>query len=109
MYFDGALNLDGAGVGVLFITPSRDELRYVLWIHFPASNNTVEYKAALHDLCITAELGVKCLMVFVDSALVINQVNKECSCTSENMDAYCAKIRKLEGKFYGASSCRSGR
>ena len=40
-------------------------------------------------------------MVFGDSALVINQVNKDWSCTSEKMDAYCAKIIKLEGKFYG--------
>jgi ribonuclease HI len=39
------------------------------------SNNSAEYEAALHGLRITAELGVKCLMVFGDSALVINQVN----------------------------------
>ena len=33
--------------------------------------------------------------------LVINQLNKDWFCSSEKMDAYCAKIRKLEGKFYG--------
>ena len=30
MYFDGFLNLDGAGAGIFFISPSRDHLRYVL-------------------------------------------------------------------------------
>jgi hypothetical protein len=40
-------------------------------------------------------------MVFDDSALVINQVNKEWDCTSEWMDAYCAQSIKLENKFYG--------
>ena len=40
-------------------------------------------------------------MVYGDSALVINQLNKDWSCSSEKMDAYCAKIKKLEGKFYG--------
>jgi len=40
-------------------------------------------------------------MVYGDSALVINQLNKDWSCSSKKMDAYCAKIRKLEGKFYG--------
>ena len=40
-------------------------------------------------------------MVYGDSALVINQLNKDWSCSSEKMDAYCAEIKKLEGKFYG--------
>ena len=40
-------------------------------------------------------------MVYGDSALVINQLNKDWSCSSEKMDAYCAEVRKLEGKFYG--------
>ena len=40
-------------------------------------------------------------MVYEDSTLVINQLNKDWSYSSEKMDAYCTKIRKLEGKFYG--------
>jgi hypothetical protein len=40
-------------------------------------------------------------MVYGDSALVINQVNKDWDRNSEKMDAYCAQIRKLENKFYG--------
>ncbi|XP_066333818.1 uncharacterized protein [Miscanthus floridulus] len=40
-------------------------------------------------------------MVYEDSALVINQLNKDWSYSSEKMDAYYAEIRKLEGKFYG--------
>ena len=72
MYFDGALNINGAGAGILFITPTKDKLRYVLRIHFQASNNAAEYEACLHGLRIAIELGVKCLMVYRDSALVIN-------------------------------------
>jgi ribonuclease HI len=62
---------------VYFISPTRDKLSYVLRIHFKASNNTTEYEEALHGLCIAVELGIKWLMVFGDSALVINQVNKD--------------------------------
>ena len=71
MYFDGALNINGAGVGILFITPTKDNLCYVLWIHFLASNNAAEYEACLHGLRIAIELGIKCLMVYGDSVLVI--------------------------------------
>jgi ribonuclease HI len=72
MYFDGSFNIDGAGVGVYFISPSGDRLSYVLRIHFKAYNNAAKYEAALHGLRIAVELGIKRLMVFDDSALVIN-------------------------------------
>ena len=72
MYFNGALNINGASVGILFITPTKDKLRYVLRIHFSVSNNTVEYEACLHGLRIAVELDVKRLMVYEDSTLVIN-------------------------------------
>jgi hypothetical protein len=52
-------------------------------------------------LRIAIDLGIKCLYVHGDSALVINQLNKDWDTTSEKMDAYCKEIRKLEGKFYG--------
>ena len=42
MYFDGALNINGAGAGILFITPTMDKLRYVLRIYFLASNNVMK-------------------------------------------------------------------
>jgi ribonuclease HI len=101
MYFDGSLKLDGAGAGVLFISPHKDELLYVLRLHFPASHNTLEYEACLHGMRIAVELGVKRLYVYGDSALVINQLNKDWDTTSEKMDAYYKEIKKLEGKFYG--------
>jgi ribonuclease HI len=100
MYFDGSLKINGAGVGVLFISPNKDELCYVLRLHFPASNNTIEYEAYLYGMRITVELGVKCLYVYGDLALIINQLNKDWDTTSEKMDAYCKEITKLEG-FYG--------
>jgi ribonuclease HI len=72
MYFDSSLNIDGAGVGVLFISPNKDVLRYVLKLYFPTSNNTAEYKACLYDMWIAVKFGIKRLYVYGDSALVIN-------------------------------------
>jgi hypothetical protein len=56
MYFDGSLNIDGAGAGVLFILPTKEQLRYILMIYFPASNDATEYEACLHDMRIMVEL-----------------------------------------------------
>jgi ribonuclease HI len=100
MYFDGSLTIDGAGAGILFISPTNEQLRYVLRIHFLASNNAAEYEACFHGLRIAIDLGIKRLYVHGDSALVINQLNKDWDTPSEKMDAYCKEIRKLEGKLY---------
>ena len=35
MYFDGAFSLQGAGVGVLLVTPTGEHLKYVIQMHFP--------------------------------------------------------------------------
>jgi ribonuclease HI len=45
------------------------------WIFWKVSNNEVEYKALLHGLYIAISLGIKRLLVYSDSAVVINQVN----------------------------------
>ena len=104
MYFDDALNNNGAGAGILFITLTKDKLLYVLRIHFLVSNNAAEYEACLHRLCIAVELGVKCLMVYEDYALVINQLNKDWSCSSEKMDAYWPKSGSLKENSMASST-----
>jgi ribonuclease HI len=88
MYFDGSLTIDGVGAGILLISSTNEQLRYVLRIHFPTSNNAAEYEACFHGLRITVDLGIKRLYVHDDSALVINQLNKDWDTTSEKMDAY---------------------
>jgi ribonuclease HI len=101
MYFDGALNLEGAGASVLLICPQGEQLKYVLQIHYKASNNGAEYEALIHGLRIAVSLGIKRLLAFGDSMVIIEQVNKEWDCVKDTMDAYCAEIRKLEGHFEG--------
>ena len=59
MFFDGSLMKTGAGAGLLFISPLRKHIRYVLRLHFPASNNVAEYEALVNRLRIAIELGVR--------------------------------------------------
>jgi ribonuclease HI len=101
MYFDGSLMKTGAGAGLLFISLLRKHLRYVLRLHFPASNNVAEYEALVNGLRIAIELGVRCLDARGDSQLVIDQVMKNSHCRDRKMEAYCDEVRRLEDKFYG--------
>ena len=99
MYFDGSLKLGGAGAGVLLISPDGKQLKYVLQILWQATNNEAEYEALIHGLRVAITLGIKRLLVYGNSAVVINQVNKDWDCTKENMGAYYAEIQKLEKTF----------
>jgi ribonuclease HI len=101
MFFDGSLMKTGAGAGLLFISPLGKHLRYVLRLHFPASNNVAEYEALVNGLRIAIELGVRRLDARGDSQLVIDQVMKNSHCRDPNMEAYCDEVRRLEDKFYG--------
>jgi ribonuclease HI len=99
MYFDSSLNLEGTGAWVLLISPMGEQLKYVLQIFWKVSNNEAEYEALLHGLRLAASLGIKRLLVYSDSAVIINQVNKSWDRNKENMDAYCLEVLKLENKF----------
>jgi ribonuclease HI len=99
-YFDGSVMKTGAGAGLLFISPLGEHMRYAVRLHFPVSNNMVEYEALLCGLKIAIETGIKRLDVRGDSQLVINQVTKNVSCHDDKMEAYCNAVRALEDKFY---------
>ena len=101
MFFDGSKMLNGSGAGVVLVTPRGDKLRYVLQIHFDSSNNEAEYEALLYGLRMAISLGVRRLMVYGDSDLVVNQVMKEWDVRSPAMTGYCNAVRKLERKFEG--------
>jgi ribonuclease HI len=101
LYFDGSLMKTGAGAGLLFISHLGKHLRYVLRLHFSASNNVAEYEALVNRLRIAIELGVRRLDARGDSQLVIDQVMKNSHYRNPKMEAYCDEVRRLEDKFYG--------
>jgi len=93
--------LGGGGAGILFISPKGEQLKYVFQILFEVSNNKAEYEALLDGLRLAISISIKRLLVYGDSLLVVQQVNKEWDINKETMDAYIAEIRKLENKFSG--------
>jgi ribonuclease HI len=101
MYFDGSLMKTGAGAGLLFISPLGKHVRYVLRLHFLASNNVAEYEALVNGLRIAVELGVRRLDARGNSQLVIDQVMKNSHCRDRKMEVYCDEVWCLEDKFYG--------
>jgi ribonuclease HI len=99
--FGGSLHLQGARVGILVTSPKGESFKYILQMHFLASNNATEYEALFHGLRIVTTLGIHQPKVLGDSLLVINQANKEWSCLDDKMLLHCQLLRKLENNFDG--------
>ena len=67
MYFNGSLMKKGASPGLVFVSPLRVCMRYMVCLHFPSSNNVAEYEALINGLRIAIELGIQCLDIRGDS------------------------------------------
>ena len=63
MYFDGSLMKKGIDVGLVFISPLRVRMRYMVLFHFPSSNNVAEYEALMNGLRIAIKMGIQWLDV----------------------------------------------
>jgi ribonuclease HI len=102
MYFDGSKRVQGAGAGVVLISPQGNKLKYVLRMSFPqASNNEAEYEALLHGMKMAKACGATRLKIFGDSNLIVQQVMNRCDAVSDNMTAYQNLYYYLEGTFNG--------
>jgi ribonuclease HI len=102
MYFDGSKRVQGAGSGVVLISPQWDKLKYVLRMSFPqASNNEAEYEALLHGMKMAKACGATRLKIFGDSNLIVQQVMNRCDAISDNMTVYRNLYYYLEGTFNG--------
>ena len=78
MYFDGATNHLGYGIGVLLVSPQGDHIlrsdRLTFSDYHPTTNNIFEYEACILGLEIALEFGITQMNVLGDSNLVLRQV-----------------------------------
>jgi ribonuclease HI len=101
MNFTGSKTLGGLGAGIVFTSPKGDKLMYVLQIHFRASNNVAEYEALVHGLKLAKEIGIRRILCFGDSDLVVHQVSREWDAKDANMASYRFYVQQLCGFFEG--------
>ena len=99
LYFDGASNYRGYGVGVLLISLEGKHISISVKLDFNVTNNAADYEACLLGMHFAIELGVKRLRVHGDSLLIINQAAGVWKIRSTSLAPYQAKIEELEKYF----------
>ncbi|XP_019160042.1 PREDICTED: uncharacterized protein LOC109156645 [Ipomoea nil] len=74
MYFDGVAHKEGAGAGVVFVTPEAEVLPNSFTLTERCSNNVAEYQALILGLEIAADMKQLRVNIYGDSKLIVNQV-----------------------------------
>ncbi|KAL3515060.1 hypothetical protein ACH5RR_021962 [Cinchona calisaya] len=73
LFFGGASNTFGAGIGAVLISPEGRHFPATAKLQFPCTNNMAEYEACILGLKMALDMGIKELDVFSDSDLLVHQ------------------------------------
>ena len=103
LYFDGAANQSGFGIGIFLISPQGDHIprsvRLVFSGHHSLTNNMVEYEACITGLETALDLGIRQLEIHGDSNLVIRQTQGIWRTRDEKLKPYHAYLDLLVARF----------
>ena len=103
MYFDGAANHSGYGIGVLLISLQGDHIprsvRLAFSNRYLATNNIIEYEACILGLKTALELGIRRMEIFNDSNLVIRRIQGDWKTKDVKLRPYHAYLELLIMRF----------
>ena len=103
IYTDGSSNRCVKGAGVMIQTLEGDEIRCMIRLDFPTTNNEAEYEALVVGLDLAKATGAENVVVHCDSHVVTSQINGGYECKNERMKRYQEevnfRIRNLEVKI----------
>ncbi|RVW13462.1 Retrovirus-related Pol polyprotein from transposon 17.6 [Vitis vinifera] len=103
MYFNGAANQLGYGIGVLLVSPQGDHIPRSVHLAFsdrhPATNNIVEYEACILGLETALVLDIRQMEVFGDSNLVLRQIQGDWKTRDVKLRPYHAYLELLVARF----------
>ncbi|XP_074322928.1 uncharacterized protein LOC141659896 [Apium graveolens] len=102
LHVNGAVNNNGAGAGIILITPEGYHLMSAIHFKFYVTNNDAEYEALINDLKIALEVGVVNLIARSDSELVVNHVNGGFQARGPRTELYMICVHRLLQKFGSA-------
>ncbi|XP_058181268.1 uncharacterized protein LOC131299707 [Rhododendron vialii] len=99
LHVDGASNSNGAGAGVMLVSPFGTLHESSISIDFPATNNEAEYEVLLAGLRSAIALKAVDLVVYCDSELIVNQVLGDYEARDPKMLKYQATVAELITHF----------
>ncbi|XP_077239766.1 uncharacterized protein LOC143880680 [Tasmannia lanceolata] len=103
MYFDGASNSRGRGVGIVLVSPRDEHIPISIKLEFECTNNMAEYEACIAGLEAAPSLEVQDLNVYEDSLLLICQINGKWLTKEDRLIPYHTYLMSLMKNFHNIS------
>ncbi|XP_070014089.1 uncharacterized protein [Nicotiana sylvestris] len=103
LFFDGAANIKGVGIGVVLIFETGHHYPVAAQLHFYCTNNMAEYEACILGLRLAIDMGVQGVLVLGDSDLLVHQIQGEWDTRDLKLIPYrqclhdlCQRFRSVE-------------
>jgi ribonuclease HI len=100
MFFDGASSSEGAGTGVVFVSPCQETISLSYKIEFEATNNVAECETLVLGLRVAKEMGIEGVEVFGDAELIIQQVRNAYRAKHPWLRSYKNEVWDLIDNFF---------
>ncbi|XP_071923088.1 uncharacterized protein [Coffea arabica] len=99
LFFDGASNSFGAGIGAILVSPERKHYPATAKLRFSCTNNMAEYETYIFGLKMALDMEIKDLIAFSDSDLLVHQTLKLWVTRNSKIMLYHYNLLSLANKF----------
>ncbi|XP_070047277.1 uncharacterized protein [Nicotiana tomentosiformis] len=103
LFFDGAANMKGIGIGAVLISETGHHYPVTAQLRFYCTNNMTEYEACILGLRIAVDMRVQEILVLGDSDLLVHQIQGEWETRDLKLIPYrrylhdlCQRFRSVE-------------
>ncbi|XP_070017180.1 uncharacterized protein [Nicotiana sylvestris] len=103
LFFDGAANMKGVGIGVVLISETGQHYHVIAQLQFHCTNNITEYEACILGLRLAVDMGIQEILVLGDSDLLVHQIQGEWETRALKLIPYqqclhdlCQRFRSIE-------------
>ncbi|XP_070040821.1 uncharacterized protein [Nicotiana tomentosiformis] len=99
MFFDGAVNAKGVGIGAILVSPTGPHYSSTARLRFFCTNNTAEYEACIMGMNMAVDLDVEEFLIMGDSDLIILQAQYEWETRDIKLIPYRQHVEDLSNRF----------
>ncbi|XP_075636870.1 uncharacterized protein LOC142609130 [Castanea sativa] len=94
VFTDGSSNKKAGGAGIVLKSPEGNEIKCMIRLDFPTTNNEAEYKALIAGLDLAKAVEAANVVIHCNSQVVTSQVNGEYECKGEKIKKYWEQVKR---------------